>query len=618
MKQKRALFTKIALPLFLALSFCLIFKIEDVNAQTLISNISVGNTPRGVAVNPVTNRIYSGSSDNNITVVDGNSNLVVNTIFVPNGTTYLDINPVTNRLYTAKEGSNIITVVDTNTDSIITTIPTGSGNKGIAVNSNTNLIYVSSSHSGAIKIIDGNTNNMISSLYLPGITNFLDINESTNKIYVANENYQESLLSVIDGTTNTVSSTIVFNPFIGGTPYWVAVNPNTNKIYVTHFWSKNLSVIDGDSNMVVDTISLGTSPSGSSATGVAVNPVTNRIYTSLVMSNSVPTDLVLVVDGYSNQVIKSVPVDKGVWGNAINPSMSRIYSAHAATNVISVIEDLPSDTTPPLITPQITGTLGNNGWYTSDVTISWVVEDPESGITETFGCEALTITEDTAGATFQCTVTNSAGLSNSETVFVKVDKTAPLVIINAPSDGNIFTLNEAIFADWSVSDSLSGIAGVNATVPNGSLIDTSAVGTRIFNVTATDLAGNITSLSNTYNVQYNFGGFLPPIGTGRSVFKIGGTIPVKFQLFDASGTTISTAEAQIFVAKISDGVIGTDEEPTSASAADSGNTFRYDELNGQYIYNLSTKNPPLGQIGTYQIKIVLNDGTNYITNISLR
>ncbi|HEX4773807.1 MAG TPA: hypothetical protein VH351_23440, partial [Bryobacteraceae bacterium] len=39
-----------------------------------------------------------------------------------------------------------------------------------------------------------------------------------------------------------------------------------------------------------------------------------------------------------------------------------------------------ADITPPVISPQITGTLGNNGWYRSAVTVNWTVTDPESGI----------------------------------------------------------------------------------------------------------------------------------------------------------------------------------------------------------------------------------------------
>jgi hypothetical protein len=43
------------------------------------------------------------------------------------------------------------------------------------------------------------------------------------------------------------------------------------------------------------------------------------------------------------------------------------------------------DTTPPQLTPTITGTLGLDGWYTSDVHVSWTVADPESEITQPSG-----------------------------------------------------------------------------------------------------------------------------------------------------------------------------------------------------------------------------------------
>ena len=43
-------------------------------------------------------------------------------------------------------------------------------------------------------------------------------------------------------------------------------------------------------------------------------------------------------------------------------------------------EQIPTDTTAPTILPTINGTQGSNGWYISDVSVSWDVNDPESGI----------------------------------------------------------------------------------------------------------------------------------------------------------------------------------------------------------------------------------------------
>ena len=53
----------------------------------------------------------------------------------------------------------------------------------------------------------------------------------------------------------------------------MAVNPTTNRIYVANETSNNVSVIDGATNTVVATVTVGVAPSG-----VAVNPTTNRIY----------------------------------------------------------------------------------------------------------------------------------------------------------------------------------------------------------------------------------------------------------------------------------------------------------------------------------------------------
>ena len=40
----------------------------------------------------------------------------------------------------------------------------------------------------------------------------------------------------------------------------MAVNPNTNRIYVTNDGSNNVSVIDGASNTVVATVAVGSDP----------------------------------------------------------------------------------------------------------------------------------------------------------------------------------------------------------------------------------------------------------------------------------------------------------------------------------------------------------------------
>jgi len=74
------------------------------------------------------------------------------------------------------------------------------------------------------------------------------------------------------------------------------------------------------------------------------------------------------------------------------------------------------DNTPPTVTPTVTGTLGTNSWYTSDVQVSWATSDTGSGVATTTGCSATSVTSDTTGTTFTCSATDNAGNSASQSV----------------------------------------------------------------------------------------------------------------------------------------------------------------------------------------------------------
>ena len=84
----------------------------------------------------------------------------------------------------------------------------------------------------------------------------------------------------------------------------------------------------------------------------------------------------------------------------------------------------PVDATKPVISSIVTGTKGANGWYTSNVSITWAVTDDEAPIGSSSGCGAATVSTDTTGKKFTCKAASMGGIA-TKSVTVKRDSVKP-------------------------------------------------------------------------------------------------------------------------------------------------------------------------------------------------
>jgi len=159
-----------------------------------------------------------------------------------------------------------------------------------------------------------------------------------------------------------------------------------------------------------------------------------------------------------------------------------------------IVPPTPADTTPPVITVDVSGTLGDNDWYVGDVVATWTVTEDESDVTTT-GCDATTITADTAGVTLTCEAT-SAGGTASESVTLKRDATAPeATAVRAPdANGNGWN-NTDVTVSFSGTDNLSGVASCDADVVLGEGAGQSVSGT------CTDNAGNVSEPASVTDIN---------------------------------------------------------------------------------------------------------------------
>jgi len=302
-----------------------------------------------------------------------------------------------------------------------------------------------------------------------------------------------------------------------------------------------------------------------------------------------------------------------------NEGSTTIYyrSTDSAGNVeLAKTQPVKIDKTFPTITGVATTSPNANGWYKNDVTIHFTASDSVSGL-DTLTSDVILSTEGT-NQSVSGTATDKAGNSASVSVSgINIDKTSPKITLNTPTEGAAYLLNQSVFADWTATDSVSGIASASGTVASGQKIDTASVGKKTFNVIATDNAGNQNTQALSYNVGYSYGGVLWPIReNGSSVFGLGWIIPVRFRLKDSNGNNISNAVAKLYLAKVTNGKVGTEIEADSVlPRIFPGNTFIYDPRLREYDFFMATRQLSRG---TWQLRIALDDGTSKYVNITLR
>jgi HYR domain len=214
-----------------------------------------------------------------------------------------------------------------------------------------------------------------------------------------------------------------------------------------------------------------------------------------------------------------------------------------------------------------------------------------------------------------CSATDAAGNKGDNYFTVTVrDTLAPAVTVSPNKTATATSANGAAvtYTAPTAIDIVDGSVAASCDKASGSVFP---LGTTTVTCKATDAAGNTGEKQFTVAVTAAWSNVLQPVNTdGSSIFKLGSTVPVKFQLTGASAG-ISNLTARLYLQRVSAGGTGSDIEAISTSNATTGNLFRYDATAGQYIFNLATKTL---SAGTYKLRIDLSDGVLHTVNITLR
>ena len=190
--------------------------------------------------------------------------------------------------------------------------------RGIVVNSRTGKFYAVNTAQDTVTVLNSDARNRIQ-IHVGSEPEAIAVDPDTNRIYVANGG--SGSVSVIEGATDRVIATVG----VGDLPYAIAANSATNKIYVSRTFSDVMAIIDGKTN-VATRLRLGVGDA------VAAESVADDVY---LITYEGPN--VTILDA-TNDRTSRIRAPNHLWAIAANPSTNKVYAASVGSGNVTIVD----------------------------------------------------------------------------------------------------------------------------------------------------------------------------------------------------------------------------------------------------------------------------------------
>ena len=197
--------------------------------------------------------------------------------------------------------------------------------RGIVVNPQSGKFYAVSTAKDTVTVLDP-TGHVLFRTPVGKEPVSIALNPDTNRVYVANSG--SGNVSVIDGMTDKVVATVP----VGDLPYTMAVNRATNEVYVSRTFSDVTVIIDGRTNAPT-TVKAGVGDA------VAAESLDSETYMTSFESVHATT-----FEGADNHVAKVVTPNH-MWAMATNPVTRKVYAVSVGNSNVTVIDGKSHGTT---------------------------------------------------------------------------------------------------------------------------------------------------------------------------------------------------------------------------------------------------------------------------------
>jgi len=242
-----------------------------------VSTLNFTGSPFRDIIYNSNNNVFYGINSGDLYVISSNCQSIQN-IFLGLGGTSIVYNPNNNNLYIIS-GGGIVNVFDCATNTLITTIILGGVSAVLSEVTPSNEIYFCNDSSNLIQKIDCLTNTLVLiNISLPNISSVDSINYYNDYLYLTQIGI--NIIDIVDTSTDTYFNSITIPAIYNFSPYYSAINPITNQLFITDVDNTNpkqYAIIDLPTNTFVSVNSLGVI---GRTNGVIYNSLTNSMYIS--------------------------------------------------------------------------------------------------------------------------------------------------------------------------------------------------------------------------------------------------------------------------------------------------------------------------------------------------
>jgi len=296
---------------------------QTICTTTNVATVTVGATPKGVAADPASNRVYVGLfNDSSVAVIDTTTNQKIAT-FSTNTQGHSNGVGVTNgRLIVSLRDASAVAILDAVNGTVIATRTVGALPYGVGAANG--RAWVANFSSNSVSVIDATTTNVISTT---------SVGDSPSLVASVNDRAYVSYWG--GGVVSIRNDGVILADItqLGGATFGVAVNLSANRLYATRRDVYNsTNIVNLNTNLVINSVTEPVEP-----IAIAVNPATNHLFIVLPSINTVR-----VRDATTLAFIKdlSIGVQGNDGGDGIVVANSQVYVSNNSAGTVSVIQDV--------------------------------------------------------------------------------------------------------------------------------------------------------------------------------------------------------------------------------------------------------------------------------------